>query len=65
MCKVYGFLAHGEKVTGQNPKVAKQDKKKSRGKAHKRMRYNRSFLIVGRGKHLGAVFYRNLLIVLR
>ncbi|RZC47929.1 hypothetical protein C5167_040897 [Papaver somniferum] len=36
--KVYGSSALGEKVTGQNPKVAKQDRKrKPRGRTHKRM----------------------------
>ncbi|KAI3849887.1 hypothetical protein MKW98_026801 [Papaver atlanticum] len=47
MCKVYGSLARGEKVTGQNPKVAKQDRKKK-----PRSRTNKSIggeLVFGKG----------------
>ncbi|KAK4760739.1 hypothetical protein SAY87_005632 [Trapa incisa] len=43
--KVHGSLARAGKVRGQTPKVAKQDKKKKpRGRAHKRMQYNRRFV---------------------
>ena len=50
--KVHGSLAHAGKVRGQTPKVAKQDKKKPRGHAHKRMQYNCRFVtaVVGFGK---------------
>lgn len=35
-------------VRGQTPKVAKQDKKKQpRGRAHKRIQYNRRFVTAG------------------
>ncbi|THG00445.1 hypothetical protein TEA_022213 [Camellia sinensis var. sinensis] len=55
--KVHGSLARAGKVRGQTPKVAKQDKKKKpRGRAHKRMQYNRRFVtagIVGFGKKRG------------
>ncbi|KAG6746077.1 hypothetical protein POTOM_050590 [Populus tomentosa] len=45
MGKVHGSLARAGKVRGQTPKVAKQDKKKKpRGRAHKRMQYNRRFV---------------------
>ncbi|KAF7143072.1 hypothetical protein RHSIM_Rhsim05G0030100 [Rhododendron simsii] len=51
MGKVHGSLARAGKVRGQTPKVAKQDKKKKpRGRAHKRMQYNR---LVGFGKKRG------------
>ncbi|KAL8208438.1 hypothetical protein R6Q57_007850 [Mikania cordata] len=43
--KVHGSLARAGKVRGQTPKVAKQDKKKQpRGRAHKRIQYNRRFV---------------------
>ncbi|KAL2479967.1 40S ribosomal protein S30 [Abeliophyllum distichum] len=51
--KVHGSLARAGKVRGQTPKVVKQDKKKQpRGRAHKRMQYNRRFVtaVVGFGK---------------
>ncbi|TKY55451.1 40S ribosomal protein S30-B [Spatholobus suberectus] len=48
MGKVHGSLARAGKVRGQTPKVAKQDKKKKpRGRAHKRMQYNRRFVTAG------------------
>ena len=50
MCagKVHGSLARAGKVRGQTPKVAKQDKKKRpRGRAYKRMQYNRRFVTAG------------------
>nr|GEX83692.1 40S ribosomal protein S30 [Tanacetum cinerariifolium] len=53
MGKVHGSLARAGKVRGQTPKVAKQDKKKQpRGRAHKRIQYNRRFVtaVVGFGK---------------
>ncbi|WRX25857.1 Small ribosomal subunit protein eS30 - like 1 [Theobroma cacao] len=53
---VHGSLARAGKVRGQTPKVAKQDKKKKpRGRAHKRMQYNRRFVtaVVGFGKKRG------------
>eukprot|EP01018_Ginkgo_biloba_P004090 Gb_23464 [translate_table: standard] len=56
MSKVHGSLARAGKVRGQTPKVAKQDKKKKpRGRAHKRMQYNRRFVtaVVGFGKKRG------------
>ncbi|KAJ7973743.1 40S ribosomal protein S30, partial [Quillaja saponaria] len=56
MGKVHGSLARAGKVRGQTPKVAKQDKeKKPRGRAHKRMQYNRRFVtaVVGFGKKRG------------
>jgi len=47
--KVHGSLARAGKVRGQTPKVAKQDKKKKpKGRAHKRMQYNRRFVTAGR-----------------
>uniref|UniRef100_A0A453QV68 Uncharacterized protein n=1 Tax=Aegilops tauschii subsp. strangulata TaxID=200361 RepID=A0A453QV68_AEGTS len=54
--KVHGSLARAGKVRGQTPKVAKQDKKKQpRGRAHKRIQYNRRFVtaVVGFGKKRG------------
>ncbi|XP_058219480.1 uncharacterized protein LOC131330026 [Rhododendron vialii] len=42
--KVRGSLARAGKVRGQTPKVAKQDKKKPSGRAHKRMQYDRRFV---------------------
>ncbi|KAB2618211.1 40S ribosomal protein S30 [Pyrus ussuriensis x Pyrus communis] len=56
MGKVHGSLARAGKVRGQTPKVAKQDKKKKpRGRAHKRLQYNRRFVtaVVGFGKKRG------------
>eukprot|EP00218_Dolichomastix_sp_CCMP3274_P007316 CAMPEP_0170145182 /NCGR_PEP_ID=MMETSP0033_2-20121228/16372_1 /TAXON_ID=195969 /ORGANISM="Dolichomastix tenuilepis, Strain CCMP3274" /LENGTH=292 /DNA_ID=CAMNT_0010381721 /DNA_START=21 /DNA_END=901 /DNA_ORIENTATION=+ len=53
MGKVHGSLARAGKVRGQTPKVAKQDKKKvPKGRANKRMVYNRRFVnvVVGLGK---------------
>ena len=45
---MHGSLARAGKVRGQTPKVAKQDKKKKpRGRAHKRMQYNRRFVTAG------------------
>ncbi|XP_022893225.1 uncharacterized protein LOC111407783 isoform X3 [Olea europaea var. sylvestris] len=52
MGKVHGSLARAGKVREQTPKVVKQDKKKKpRGRAHKRMQYNRRFVtaVVGFG----------------
>ncbi|XP_039031520.1 40S ribosomal protein S30-like [Hibiscus syriacus] len=54
--KVHGSLARAGKVRGQTPKVAKQDKKKKpRGRAYKKMQYNRRFVtaVVGFGKERG------------
>lgn len=51
--KVHGSLARAGKVRGQTPKVDKQDKKKQpKGRAKKRMQYNRRFVnvVVGFGK---------------
>ncbi len=51
--KVHGSLARAGKVKSQTPKVEKQDKKKKpRGRANKRLLYNRRFvnIIVGPGK---------------
>lgn len=46
--KVHGSLARAGKVRGQTPKVPKQEKKKRpRGRAMKRMKYNRRFVNVG------------------
>ncbi|KAL8513137.1 hypothetical protein ACS0TY_019354 [Phlomoides rotata] len=55
MGKVHGSLACAGKVRGQTPMVAKQDKKKPRGQAHKRMQYNRCFVtaVVGFAKKRG------------
>jgi len=53
MGKVHGSLARAGKVRGQAPKVAKQDKKKKpKGRAGKRITYNRRFVnvVVGLGK---------------
>lgn len=48
-------LAHAGKVTEQTPKVAEQDKKKPRGRAHKQMQYNHQFItaVVGFRKKRG------------
>ncbi|KAK3028906.1 hypothetical protein RJ639_039915 [Escallonia herrerae] len=54
MGKVHGSLARAGKVRGQTPKVAKQDKKKKpRGRAHKRMQYNRRFVTAGGKEGVG------------
>ena len=46
--KVHGSLARAGKVRGQTPKVAKQDKKKRpKGRAYKRIKYNRRFVTAG------------------
>jgi small subunit ribosomal protein S30e len=46
--KVHGSLARAGKVRGQTPKVPKQDKKKKpKGRAMKRIKYNRRFVNVG------------------
>lgn len=46
--KVHGSLARAGKVRGQCPKVPKQDKKKTpKGRALKRIKYNRRFVNVG------------------
>ncbi len=46
--KVHGSLARAGKVRGQTPKVAKQEKKKKpKGRAMKRIKYNRRFVNVG------------------
>jgi len=55
--KVHGSLARAGKVKGQTPKVDKQEKRKTpRGRAKKRMLYNRRFVNVvttAGGKKLG------------
>jgi len=56
--KVHGSLARAGKVKGQTPKVEKQDKtgqKELRGRAKKRLQYNRRFVNVvnNGGKKLG------------
>ena len=58
MGKVHGSLARAGKVKGQTPKVEKQEdaKKQPRGRAKKRMQYNRRFVNVAStmgGKKLG------------
>lgn len=46
--KVHGSLARAGKVRGQTPKVPPQEKKKRpRGRAMKRVKYNRRFVNVG------------------
>jgi len=53
---VHGSLARAGKVRGQAPKVAKADKKKlPKGRAMKRLKYNRRFVnvVVGMGKKKG------------
>jgi ribosomal protein S30 len=56
--KVHGSLARAGKVRGQTPKVAKQDKKKKpRGRAHKRMQYNRRFVTAGQFLSLKSFFF--------
>jgi len=56
--KVHGSLARAGKVRGQTPKVEKQDKKKlPKGRAMKRIKYNRRFVNVGEyAKQLRALF---------
>ena len=45
---MHGSLARAGKVRGQTPKVAKQDKKKQpKGRAMKRIKYNRRFVTAG------------------
>ncbi|KAF8567940.1 hypothetical protein P879_09108 [Paragonimus westermani] len=45
--KVHGSLARAGKVRGQTPKVEKQEKKKKpRGRAKRRMQYNKRFVAV-------------------
>ena len=45
MGKVHGSLARAGKVKNQTPKVAKQETKKApRGRAKKRLTYNKRFL---------------------
>ncbi|KAF7319384.1 Aryl-alcohol oxidase-like protein [Mycena chlorophos] len=47
MGKVHGSLARAGKVKGQTPKVDKQEKKKTpKGRAKKRILYNRRFVNV-------------------
>eukprot|EP00891_Asterochloris_glomerata_P004463 jgi/Astpho2/4463/fgenesh1_pm.00067_%23_13_t len=56
MGKVHGSLARAGKVRGQTPKVPKQEKKKNpKGRAMKRIKYNRRFVnvVVGFGKKRG------------
>jgi len=50
MGKVHGSLARAGKVRGQTPKVEKNtDKKKvPKGRAYKRLLYNRRFVNVGK-----------------
>ena len=51
MGKVHGSLARAGKVKGQTPKVEKQEdkKKQPRGRAKKRMQYNRRYVNVVTG----------------
>jgi ribosomal protein S30 len=54
-------LARAGKVRGQTPKVAKQDKKKKpKGRAHKRMQYNRRFVTAGMHLTPSLLFSLNL-----
>ncbi|KAH8833593.1 ribosomal protein S30 [Flagelloscypha sp. PMI_526] len=47
MGKVHGSLARAGKVKGATPKVEPQEKKKvAKGRAHKRILYNRRFVNV-------------------
>ncbi|ORY35885.1 40S ribosomal protein S30 [Naematelia encephala] len=47
MGKVHGSLARAGKVRSQAPKVEKQEKKKTpKGRAKKRLQYNRRFVNV-------------------
>ncbi|CAN6563442.1 unnamed protein product [Malus baccata var. baccata] len=62
MGKVHGSLARAGKVRGQTPKVAKQDKKKKpRGRAHKRLQYNRRFVTAGNTTVYLPIFQLNFL----
>ena len=51
MGKVHGSLARAGKVKGQTPKVEKQEasKKQPRGRAKKRLQYNRRYVNVATG----------------
>jgi small subunit ribosomal protein S30e len=51
MGKVHGSLARAGKVKGQTPKVEKEEKTKTqpRGRAKKRMQYNRRYVNVQTG----------------
>lgn len=61
--KVHGSLARAGKVRGQTPKVAKQDKKKKpRGRAHKRMQYNRRFVTAGTPLFVGSPYMLDFLV---
>ncbi|RZS23906.1 hypothetical protein BHM03_00056948 [Ensete ventricosum] len=52
--KVHGSLARAGKVRGQTPKQAKTDKpKNARGRAYKRMQYNRRFVTAGTSESHG------------
>ncbi|XP_057843748.1 small ribosomal subunit protein eS30z/eS30y/eS30x-like [Cryptomeria japonica] len=54
--KVHGSLARAGKVRSQTPKVQKQDKKKKpKGRAYKRMQYNRRYVtaVAGFGRKKG------------
>jgi small subunit ribosomal protein S30e len=56
MGKVHGSLARAGKVKGQTPKKEKEQKRKNpRGRAMKRILYNRRFVnvVVGPGKKKG------------
>ncbi|KAK1290312.1 40S ribosomal protein S30 [Acorus calamus] len=56
MGKVHGSLARAGKVRAQTPKVEKQDKvEPPRGRAHKRMQYDRRFgnVVAGSGQKSG------------
>uniref|UniRef100_A0A8C6DCR2 40S ribosomal protein S30 n=1 Tax=Moschus moschiferus TaxID=68415 RepID=A0A8C6DCR2_MOSMO len=44
--EVHGSLAHAEKVRGQIPKVATQEKKKTTGQAKRCIQYNLCFVNV-------------------
>lgn len=56
---MHGSLARAGKVRGQTPKVAKQDKKKKpRGRAYKRMQYNRRFVTAGQLSTLATFAFR-------
>jgi small subunit ribosomal protein S30e len=51
--KQHGSLARAGKVKGQTPKVEKQEKSKTpKGRANKRLKYNRRFVnvVAGFGK---------------
>eukprot|EP00343_Euplotes_focardii_P008038 CAMPEP_0205818344 /NCGR_PEP_ID=MMETSP0206-20130828/234_1 /ASSEMBLY_ACC=CAM_ASM_000279 /TAXON_ID=36767 /ORGANISM="Euplotes focardii, Strain TN1" /LENGTH=64 /DNA_ID=CAMNT_0053110635 /DNA_START=34 /DNA_END=228 /DNA_ORIENTATION=+ len=57
MGKVHGSLARAGKVKGQTPKVEKEadKRKKPRGRAYKKLLYNRRFVnvVVGPGRKRG------------